>query len=283
MATMTEIREMADREELPFESEEGTYQSLSVMAIVGLFLGAASTLALLSLAFFFVPLVAIAVNAKALRNIAEPSLALTGRRLAFAGLLLSLVFGISGLLQPWLFEFSMQSQSLETARQWFEAVRANQPELAHQLTKPIWIRNSSVGSLPKVYASGQARADLDKYLKEPAVKWLFSLGKEAHVRLHQQLGVVSNDLDDTDRVKNAYAVTIAEKTEPVTYLVEVESTRRLDLLSKTRSWFVTSARFITSPPGIDGDASQATGEPTGPQTIQQKLQQKLDAKQQSSQ
>lgn len=279
MSTITDACEMADHEHLPVQSGEGTYQSLSVMAITGLLLGAASTLALLSLGFLVVPLVGIAVNAKALRNIAEPSLALSGRRLALAGLLLSLVFGICGLLQPWLVEFGLTAQSIDIARQWFEAVRANEPELAHQLTKPKWMRQPPADSLRRVYSSGQARADLNKYLQEPAVKWLLDLGKRAQVRFHQHVSVVSDDVDDIDRIRNLYTVTLAEKTEPDTYLVEVESTRRLDLLSRTRSWFVTSAKFIGNSPV--GDALQTSGDgaqPTEPQTVRQKLQRKLNAR-----
>ena len=232
------------------------YQELCGQAVGALALGLASPLALVHLAFFPVPLIALGLSVSALKRIRDLSPDVRGRGMALCALAMSLVFGISAPLQPLLYRYSMRAQAMNLAAEWFECLRRGDIDGAKQLTVPDWFRSTAGVSLDNYQARLARRGEHKPYAEQAAVKLLAGLGSSAQVRFYKNSVVVFNSFDETDRVEDIYAVSHASSVHPATTFLKLTITRRLDLMHRVRSWEVTKAELIDDPSRLDqGEAA----------------------------
>lgn len=231
---------------LRVEDESGRYQRISGLAVFGLLVGALSALALEHLAFLFVPMIAIAINWRALGKIRDLAPHLSGRRLALAGLAMSLIFGISGLLIPAVQFRADRYQALQVARGWFEALRDNRPDVAHQWTLARWLRVKEGDYVPSHYANHSGKKAMSRFLTQPTVRALLNLGKQARVSYYANLDRSAEDQKRT--VVDAYAVTVLQRGERVSFLLKLTVVGRLDTLRKQWSWELASYEIMNRLP-----------------------------------
>jgi hypothetical protein len=228
-------------------------------AVVGLLLGVASVLALLDLVLLFVPIAAVIVSIMALARIRALAPHLMGRRLALVGLALGLIFGLAGAMQPSIERRSLEYWALETAKEWFVALRNNEPELAHQLMKVKWMRQGDQIPLRKLYTGERARSDLEAFVTEDAVRLILANGKASHIRFREHVSLKSDSLAEQDDVVDVYEVTVPKATGMrETFLIEVTATRQLDLMRRLRSWKISTVKLLDGePPSKSADDSAA--------------------------
>jgi hypothetical protein len=226
-----------------------TYRELCPTAVVGALLGCASALALCDLALLFIPVAAAVVSVLALRKIKALAPQLMGRRVALAGLALALIFAVAAPIQPWVETRSLEYGALQAAKEWFVALRNNEPELAHQLMKVKWMRQGDQIPLRTLYTGERARSDLEAFVAEDAVRLILASGKASHIRLHEHVSLKSDSLVEQDDVVDVYEVTVPKASGVrETYLFEVTATRQLDLMRRIRSWRVAKVKLLGDEP-----------------------------------
>lgn len=228
------------------EDGRSEYRPIHALSIVGVLLAAASILAIGNVVFWVVPLFALAVNVKALRQIAQESPPPLGRGAALAGVALSLIFAFSAPLATWSEQRANQWQAIEAAKAWFAALRQNEPDVAHQWTLPRW-RRAGVGEPVSIeYTTTASQKTLATFVEGPVVRTLLKLGKRAHVRYQ---GNQSAALGDEERtLVDLYSVTVDETRRPTTFYVALTIKARLDRLRHSWSWEVSSSEFLTCAP-----------------------------------
>lgn len=243
---MLECQNADDRSVTIDDDSNRPYREISGWAVAGVCGGVLSALALANEVFWLIPPAAVAINLVALRQIREQAQSIVGRRAALAGLALALIFGLSAPLQGPIHYRGLRAQAIDTARQWFVALRENKPHLAHQLALPQWVRMPADESLTGRYAEETSRRALQNYVDQPAVDLLLKLGKRARIRYFSNRSVSSED--ETETVVDLYAVTIDQRGRRTSFFVELTLTRRLDLLRKIWSWQVSTAKFLSAAP-----------------------------------
>jgi hypothetical protein len=224
----------------------------------------ASPLALAHVAFWFVPLVAVFLSWSALRRIRDLAPDVSGRGVALVAMVLALIFGLSALLQPLLYNYSMRAQAIETQREWFMALRDKNPAAAYQLTVAKWLRKSAGVSVEKYHARMGPRGPRTQYVDEPAVKMLLLLGKHAQIRFYKHLSLVTDTVAETDRVDDLYEITDGEAADPVPSFIKLTVTRRLDLMQRLRSWEITKAELVDDPSKLVEETSQGIDAASAP-------------------
>ncbi|MGH7192182.1 MAG: hypothetical protein ACREJM_01465, partial [Candidatus Saccharimonadales bacterium] len=132
---MLEYRTIEERGTTGDEDRDRPYREVSGWAVAGLCGGVVSALAMSAEICWLIPPIAVAINLAALREVRLNG-SMIGRRAALTGLALALVFGISAPLQAPLHRWEVRSEAIGLARQWFVALRNNQPQTAHQLALP---------------------------------------------------------------------------------------------------------------------------------------------------
>ncbi|HEV3344118.1 MAG TPA: hypothetical protein VG125_27330 [Pirellulales bacterium] len=240
MSTLTEKHAVDE------QADTRGYREISGLAVVGAIAGALSVVALDHVGLLFIPLIAVLINWRALRAIREQSPALAGRGAALAGLGLALIFGLSGVVLPYGREVANRRQAIEVASHWFEALRANQPEAAHQWSVPRWKRVKEGDSIRSQYGTASAQTVLGRFCQEPAVRTLLKLGKGSHVRYYGN--VSSESTDELRTIVDVYAVTAKDAQETTSFFVQVTVIARLDKMTKAWSWELNKSEILTSPP-----------------------------------
>ena len=239
------------------------YRELCGLAVGALALALISPLALVHPAFWAIPIITVVLARSALRRIRDVPQQ-TGRALALLAIAIALISAAAAPIQPYLYDIAMRAQAVEMAREWFVALRNDDPGLAYELTAPKWVRTGAgTGGSAGYYHSRMAPPGTRKpFLEEPAVKLLLSLGNRGHIRFHKHLSVVTDTLAETDRVEDVYVVTSGsgETAEPC--FIKLTLTRRLDLMKRVRSWEVTKAEVVDDPLQ-DGTAPSTARQSTG--------------------
>ena len=134
------------------------------------------------------------------------------------------------------------------ARFWFEALRDNQPEVAHQWTVSRWKRVREGDSIRAQYASESGQKVLGRFQREPAVRAVLNLGKASRVRYCSN--VSSESTDELRTIVDVYAVTVKEAQQTTSFFVQVTVTGRLDKLTKDWSWELHKSEFLTKAPSL---------------------------------
>jgi hypothetical protein len=203
------------------------YRSVSVRAVFALLLGAFAWLAMLGPVLWIVPGLGIAVSAWALYAVAKSEGALVGRKAALAGLSLSLVFGAAAASARASEGWWLRREARPVAAHWFELLRDDQPQLAHQLTLPPGQRLADASALWSNYRDSEdSRQSLERFVGDPLVRALLALGAKAEVRYyatesHQRVG-------DEQRISQFYAITYPDDGRRATFFARLVLQRSLD-------------------------------------------------------
>lgn len=162
------------------------YRSVSGLAVVGLFLGLISPLALVDPVAWLVPVAAVAVCAAAWFRIRRHATSMIGSKAAACGLVVALLCGSAAVSQWFALRWFVERQARGIAAAWFELLRDDQPLKAHQLNLIPTERKPLDEDLPGVYKLGpKNRDDLYKFLENPLVRTVLALGEKADIRFYQ--------------------------------------------------------------------------------------------------
>lgn len=160
------------------EHELAEYRSLSPHAVLGLVIGLLSAAALLDPMAWALPAAGLVVSLVALMRIARNPAALAGRKVAWAGLTLSLLFAAAAPSDWCLYRYLVRREALVFARPWFQLVGERQIHKAYLLTVEPQSRLPLDVSLPEMCRrASYLCTELDGYRKDPAVKALEALGE----------------------------------------------------------------------------------------------------------
>ena len=119
---------------------------------------------------------------------------LTGRRLALAGLWLSVVFAAAGPSDWLVHRRLLRNEARQFAAVWFHDLQQGQPQKAYQLTLPPAQRQPRNDKLWDFYRnSPRWRKELELYVQTPLQRTLLALGPKATVRYYGCGGQVAAD------------------------------------------------------------------------------------------
>jgi hypothetical protein len=224
------------------DAEFAAYRALANQAVAGLIFGLLGPLAILSPMFWAVPALGVFFSAWALRRIKRDPLALTGRKLAWAGLSLSLVMAIAAPTDWLVYSHVVRNEARQFSSFWLQCLTHDEPHKAHQLAMPPQSRRPLDDHLWKYYGGSiRLRRALEGYVETPLARTLLALGPRAVVRFYKS-GRLSQE-DYGDLVEQVYAVTYEEQGEKTSFLVTVQAVRtKLD--GGKAGWQITSAAVV---------------------------------------
>jgi hypothetical protein len=206
------------------DAELAAYRSVAAQAVVGLFFGLLSPLALLNLTLWFLPAVGLFFSYWALRRIKKDEAALAGRRLAWAGLVLSLLFFVAAPTDWLVYRRIVRNEAKQFCTLWFRYLTLGQPQKAHQLTVPPQIRQPLGENLWGYYRNdARAKKSLEGYVKSPLVRTLLALGPRAMVRFYETAG--QSQLRSDDLVESVFAATYEDEGERKSFFISVQTLR----------------------------------------------------------
>jgi len=188
------------------------YHSVSRSAILSVFLGLLSALALMHLLFVPIAILAIATALVGLRNIRASRGELIGSRVAIVGLCLATLF--LGWSLSWTFsrQQAIESQATTVANAWLDLLASGKLNQAHQLTQAPDRRVLDEAMRDEMYASeAEAVADRDKWFGKDPVKSFIELGPNVRYRLESV--VETSTQTGLDYVSLLYLYYPAERTE----------------------------------------------------------------------
>jgi hypothetical protein len=113
--------------------EEAAYRQVSPLAVIALLLGAASLVAFVGPAFYWIPAAAIGAGLLALGKIGRSEGSLAGEGLARLGMALALGCVAAGLVRESVRDSLFQQQAEKTARQWLDALAEGRTKDAREL------------------------------------------------------------------------------------------------------------------------------------------------------
>ena len=222
-----------EAEELP------NYRPVSVPAMVGLLLGLASPLAVLHPVVWFVPALAVVVNAYALLSI-DRSGPVIGRSAAAWGLALALLFGTLAPARVYSYDYFQKQDARRFAGAWFEFLRRGEPHKAYQLTLAPTERTLDDEHLTTAYRDIPAlREGLKRYVETPLVRTLLALGERAEVRRYDTEKAATDKRNDL--VEEVYAVTYEEDGQTKSFFIKLTLVRNLKDLQGPPRWHLQSA------------------------------------------
>jgi len=165
--------------------------------------------------------------------------ALAGRRMALAGLTLSLLMAAAAP-SDWLFyRWKVRAEARQFSDLWFRCLTQDEPQKAYQLTVPPAFRQPLNYSLWAYYRNNdKSRMGLENYVKTPLVRTLLAMGPKALVRFYDTAGQTRDN--DNDVVELLYAVTYEEEGQKKSFLVMVQS-MRTQVSDGTAGWRILQA------------------------------------------
>jgi len=229
------------------DAEFAAYRPLAVQAVVGLIFGLLAPLALLSSAFWLLPATGLFFGNWALRRIKRDPAALTGRKLAWTGLSLSLLFIVAAPTDWLVYRRVVRNEARQFSTLWFRYLTHDEPQKAHQLTLAPQARQPLGENLWGFYRNdSRTRRSLEGYVKSPLVRTLLALGPRAMVRFYETVDQSHDDNDDV--VELLYAVTYEEEGERKSFFVDVQA-RRMKLADGSADWRILQTAGGAKPEG----------------------------------
>jgi hypothetical protein len=206
------------------DAEFAAYRALPSQAVVGLLLALVSPVAWLDPFFWCVPALGLFFSLWALRRIRRDPAALTGRKLAWIGLAVSLAILIA-VPSQWLHNrWVLRDEARKITDQWIRCVTHDEPHKAFQLTQPEQKRQPLNDRLWDYYRSSPvSRQALEGYVQTPLIRAILALGPKANVQFYETSEQVHEG--QSDMVVHVYAVTYEDDGEKKSMLVEVPALR----------------------------------------------------------
>jgi hypothetical protein len=242
------------RMNLPEEADAERYHAVSGLAVAALLLGLLAPIVLVSQYAWVVTIAGLVVSVAALRRIAARAPALLGRKAALVGLALSVAF-FTAVPTEWLvYRKLVRGEARQFAAIFFDYLRTNQPQKAHQLTIGPMGREALSGDLWMALRKGtEGRMMFDAFLGRPAVRALVALGDKAKVRYYDtETQWFEND---TERVYQIFAVTYPGRDGLKTFFVGLLLDRTVDAPTGHAYWQVSRIAGGVKPKRLGGDGS----------------------------
>jgi hypothetical protein len=234
------------------ETEGDQAPSLSGQAVVGLALGMLSVGAMIAPPLWLLPAAGLLFSARALWRIAAARGALVGRKVALAGLFLSLLFGCTALAEHFVYRWFLQREAGQFAQHWFDFLRRDEPMKAYQLAVPPDRRAPFDEKLAGVFDDRRKRSDLQGYLRQPEVRALLALGAKATARLHR-IGYAWRHRG-LQYIEMYYGATYQDEDgRKKTFFVRMVLARMPIEKRQQAGWYIASSELAKRPPAI-GDA-----------------------------
>jgi hypothetical protein len=229
------------------DAEFAAYRPLAAQAVVGLIFGLLAPLALIDPVLWATPALGVFFSFWALRRINRDATAMTGRKLAWVGLSLSLLFAAAAPADWLVYRHVIHNEARQFSETWFRYLTHDEPQKAHQLTMPPQVREPLNDELWAFYSNApRSRQALEAYVNSPLVRTLLALRSRAVVRFYETVGQAHGDNEDA--VGLIYAVTYEEEGEKKSFFVAVE-TQRTGLADGTAGWRMVQAKGGIRPEG----------------------------------
>jgi hypothetical protein len=224
------------------DAEFAAYRALASQAVVGLIFALLAPAAFIDPGFWLIPAIGVFFGGWALRRINRDPSALTGRKLAWIGLVLSLLIAVAAPTEWLVHRCMVRSEARQITSLWVQSLMHGEPQTAHQLTVPPQKRCKPGGDVWGSYRdSPRSRKALEDYVQMPLVRTLLALGPRATTRFYDNASQSQID-GDNDLVEQVYAVTYEEEGEKRSLLVAVQAMRtRFD--DGTADWRIVSANL----------------------------------------
>ena len=228
------------------DAEFAAYRALTAQAVVGLIFGLLAPLALLDWTLWAVPAIGVFFSGWALRRINRDPPGFTGRKLAWVGLSLSLLFAAAAPADALVYRRAVRAEARQFSDQWWRYVTHNEPQKANQLAVAPQARQPLDEHLWGYYRNNpHARQTLEGYVKQPLVRTLLALGPRAVVRFYTVANQVHENNDDV--VELVYAVTYEEEGEKKSFFVDIQ-TLRTKLADGSAGWQILQTAGGVRPP-----------------------------------
>jgi hypothetical protein len=212
-----------EHQKAPLRSDEvavAQYRSVSKAAILSVFLGLLSALALMHLLFVPVALLAIATALVGLRNIRVSRGELIGRPVATVGLCLATLFLGWSLGWSVARQRAIELQAATVANGWLDLLAAGKLNQAHQLTQSTDRRVLDEAVQDRMYATDPgAMADREKWFGKGPIKGFIDLGRNA--RYSRKSVVETSKQTGLDHVCLRYVYYPADRPEDAKDLLVV--------------------------------------------------------------
>ena len=234
-----------------FDSPEGDvvqYRPVSGPAVAGLVAGLLSAAGLVSALFWPFGPVGIVLSGLALWQIAARAPVLAGRKIAMAGLMLSITCSVAAPVDWTVHRWLIRRSARQFTSLWFDAIQAGDVAHAHQLMIEAKYREPNEDRLWDFYRKGPRwQQELKTLVETPVVRVLLALGTKARVRYYD-LGD-ETEFENRQSIRLFYSVTYEDQIDTKTFFMAV-SLDRIDTKDGAH-WQVVHADGGVHPPGVE--------------------------------
>jgi hypothetical protein len=231
----------------PQDADLATYRALAPQAVVGLIFGLLAPLAMIDPVLWAMPVLGTIFSAWGVRRIRNRGGELVGRKFAWTGLMLSLLFLAAAPANLLTYQVMIRKEARQFSALWFRYLSQEEPQKAYQLYMAPRQRQPLDDHLWQFYRNvPQQRENLEKFVKIPVVHTLLALGPKAQVRFYQTAGNTSQDEDN--QVNLDYAVTYEEQGERKSFFVLLRLLRQ-ELNNGQAGWRILNAEGGVRPEG----------------------------------
>jgi hypothetical protein len=225
----------------PLEGEAADYRAVSRLAVAALLLGLISSVAMLGVAGWTVPLLGAIVSIGALVHIRRSGGTLAGRSAAIAGLALCTLFGTAATAEFFNTQRLLSDRAERLALEWFEALAHGEPQLAHQLGSG-YMQRARVSDAEQLWTyyrgSSDRRRSLEAFVKEPLIRTLLALDGRAKFRLYDTSSISADERRNA--LAQVYAVTFEEDGQRKTFFVALTLERSAQRGNNRVDWRVAN-------------------------------------------
>jgi hypothetical protein len=201
------------------------YQSVSKLAVASLLLGLLSCMALISVAFWAIPVAGLALGGMALTRIRRDAPLLIGARAAWGGIFLSVLLGAAATADWLAYRSMIRGEARQVADQYFQYLRQKQPQLAFQFMLPAGQRVAPGPDVWKRYYDGSdQREGLEGFVAKPEVQTILTQGPKALIRYYDYQSQ-SHD-EDADQLNLVYAVTLDDAGKKTSFFIGLAMERK---------------------------------------------------------
>jgi hypothetical protein len=224
------------------DGELAAYRALSGRAVLGLVCGLLAPLAMVDSLLWILPALGVLLSGSAIRRIKKSDAALTGRRMATAGLILSLVFAAAAPTNWLVYRRMVRNEARQFSALWFQFLTHRQPQKAFQLTVAPPVRQLLDHRLWAFYRTDtRQRQQLENYVKTPLIHTLLTLGPRAEARFYQTTGQTREN--NNDEVEQVFAVIYEEEGEKKSFFVAVRAMRQ-KMATGEAAWRIINAAGV---------------------------------------
>lgn len=200
------------------DAEFAEYRALASQSVIGLIFAFLAPLAIIDPALWALPVLGVFFSGWAIRRIKHDPSALTGQKLAWAGLLVSLLLAAAAPTDWFVYRKIVRDEARQVSSLWFQYLTHDQPQKAYQLAVPPKNRQPLDDNLWSFYRNTpKSRQALENYVNSPVVRTILALGPRAEVRFYE---TASQSPDgNNDFVEQIYAVTYEDEGEKKSFFV----------------------------------------------------------------